>query len=359
MIKKIGTISTITISAILLGIVVTSFPSVMAGGPMTLVVDDDGMAVAGNCDDATATPYTTIQSAVDAANPGDTVIVCPHDTEYAEAVDIDESDITVEGVDKPKVNGTGASPAFTINGDGVVLSGFEAISNDDDCIFVTGDNNRIVGNLASNCGDDGIEVLDGDGNTINGNRANNNDDGIKLTGDDNTLRGNTANNNTDDGFECDGECQNTIFQGNTANDNGDEGFDLSVDNSTIRGNTANNNGDDGIDLNPNADDNLVKGNTANDNDEEGFEIGGDRNTITNNNANNNDFDGIELEGDAIDNVVTHNVTNDNGDLGIDDNSPAGGGTAGTSNTYDKNKCRNNGTTDDDGSDPDGLCRPQN
>src|SRR2546428_8092995 len=43
----------------------------------TLVVDDDGFASATNCNDLTTAAYTTISAAVAAANPGDTIKVCP------------------------------------------------------------------------------------------------------------------------------------------------------------------------------------------------------------------------------------------------------------------------------------------
>ena len=52
--KKIGTISTIFLSAVIMGIVFTPIPIAMAGIPATLVVDDDGMAVDGDCDSLTA-----------------------------------------------------------------------------------------------------------------------------------------------------------------------------------------------------------------------------------------------------------------------------------------------------------------
>ena len=42
----------------------------------TLVVDDDGMASATDCN-ATIPAYPTIGAAVAAANPGDTIKVCP------------------------------------------------------------------------------------------------------------------------------------------------------------------------------------------------------------------------------------------------------------------------------------------
>ena len=43
----------------------------------TLVVDDDGFASATNCNDLTTAAFTTISAAVAAANPGDTIKVCP------------------------------------------------------------------------------------------------------------------------------------------------------------------------------------------------------------------------------------------------------------------------------------------
>ena len=408
--KKIGTISTIFLSAIIMGIVFTPIPIAMAGNGTTLFVDEDGMADAGSCDNATGA-FSTIQSAIDDADPGDTIVVCPHDTEYAEAVEVNVASITVEGIEKPKVDGTGLGPAFNITEDGVVLSGFEAISDDNACIRVEADNTKIVGNIASGCGGDGIDILgndslinantvndtgndgidangngnlinantangnedngievDGNNNLIKGNTADNNDndginvfgddnnisgnsatgnnDGMLVKGDNNIIKGNTVNDNDDDGIICI-ECNFAVIQGNTANGNPDEGLDLVVVNdSTIQGNTANGNGE-GIDLSPDSTDNVIKGNTANDNDFVGFEISGGFNIISNNNANNNGLEGIELEASSEENDVTHNVTNDNGTFGITD--------TGMDNTFDKNRCRNNVSG---GSDPSGLCAPQ-
>ncbi len=67
---------------------------VSASPGVTLVVDEDGMATAGNCNSTTATPYSTISSAVTAAAAGDTVKVCPG--AYAENVFIDKA-ITLKG----------------------------------------------------------------------------------------------------------------------------------------------------------------------------------------------------------------------------------------------------------------------
>jgi len=62
--------------------------------PTTRVVDDDGKAAVGDCD-ATVSTYSTIQAAINAASPGDTVFVCPGT--YAEQVTIRTPGVTLEG----------------------------------------------------------------------------------------------------------------------------------------------------------------------------------------------------------------------------------------------------------------------
>ena len=59
----------------------------------TLVVDDDGMASVSNCNDSAMT-YMTISAAVMAANPNDTIIVCPG--LYLEQVMINKT-LTIRG----------------------------------------------------------------------------------------------------------------------------------------------------------------------------------------------------------------------------------------------------------------------
>ena len=161
--EKIETISMIFLGAIIMGMVFMPITPVMGGSsdPKTIIVDEDGEvasdptipATIDDCDGTGNTDVeTSIQDAVDEANPGDTIVVCPHDTEYAEGVVVDENDITIEGIAKPKVDGTSFSPAFTITEDGVHLTGFEAFSDDNACIFVLlADDVRIHGNIASNC----------------------------------------------------------------------------------------------------------------------------------------------------------------------------------------------------------------
>jgi len=61
----------------------------------TLVVAQDGMATATNCNAFNPTPYTTIGSAVTAAGPGDTIKVCPG--LYGEQVVINIDNLTLLG----------------------------------------------------------------------------------------------------------------------------------------------------------------------------------------------------------------------------------------------------------------------
>jgi parallel beta-helix repeat protein len=101
----------------------------------TLLVDDDGAGVPGNCNAATPTPYNTIQSAVDAAAPGDTVQVCRG--VYTENVTVGKA-LNIRGA-KPGVNGTRAVvpanesivhsadpnlPIFMLEADGITVNGF-------------------------------------------------------------------------------------------------------------------------------------------------------------------------------------------------------------------------------------------
>lgn len=72
----------------------TSQIQIRAAGPSTLVVDDDGFAVLGDCNASTAA-YPTISAAIAAASPGDTISVCVG--LYNEQVDINKDNLTLEG----------------------------------------------------------------------------------------------------------------------------------------------------------------------------------------------------------------------------------------------------------------------
>jgi len=84
----------------------------------TLVVDDDGMASAGNCGSA-APAYTSIQAAVNAAAAGDLVLVCPGS--YDELVSVTTDQLTIRAAGAGAVLRPSAVPINT-----TLLSGANA-----------------------------------------------------------------------------------------------------------------------------------------------------------------------------------------------------------------------------------------
>lgn len=70
--------------------------------------------------------YTTIQEAVDAADPGDTIIVMPG--EYTEDVVITKENITLRS---SPVQGAALNGTITVEEQGVVIDGFEIFPQDE------------------------------------------------------------------------------------------------------------------------------------------------------------------------------------------------------------------------------------
>lgn len=105
-------------------LVITAVLTVGAPGPAyaqsILAVDDDGQASATDCN-ADQGAYNSIQQAVDAAMPGDTIFICPG--VYDEQVVVTTSDLTIQGsgmeitIIRPSqviVNSTGTSTPFPV-----------------------------------------------------------------------------------------------------------------------------------------------------------------------------------------------------------------------------------------------------
>ena len=81
----------LTASALLIGLLT---PTALAGGGATIRVDDDGTVGSSSCDGSIAAPKA-LQPAVDAASPGDTIIVCPGS--YPGLVTVTTDDLTIRG----------------------------------------------------------------------------------------------------------------------------------------------------------------------------------------------------------------------------------------------------------------------
>ncbi|MEX0989273.1 MAG: right-handed parallel beta-helix repeat-containing protein [Actinomycetota bacterium] len=122
------------VSSAAAALVLTSLPAAQAA--TTIVVDGDGFASSGDCDDAVTPAEVTIQDGVDAAVAGDTIEVCPGP--YAESVTVSTPNLTIlgaqSGVDartravplsqESRVNPPATLPGFSLQANRIVLDGF-------------------------------------------------------------------------------------------------------------------------------------------------------------------------------------------------------------------------------------------
>ncbi|MCG2827430.1 MAG: right-handed parallel beta-helix repeat-containing protein, partial [Thermoplasmatales archaeon] len=171
--------------------------------------------------------YSTIQFAIDVANPGDEIHV--DSGTYYENVVVNKQ-LTLRGIDTgagmPVVDASWSGSAMIISANGVFLKGFKMTSSGDRYsvgIKVISNNNTIIGNIVSNNEWSGIQVSSRN-NTIIGNNASNNewygiiiDSSNTIAINNNTIINNTASNNRY-GFHLSYSSGNTII-GNTISNN--------------------------------------------------------------------------------------------------------------------------------------------
>ena len=122
--KVTGRVSTFGAVALLCGLMSAAVPSHSAGPPHLVGWENPRVLLVGTFD-GKAGPYRTIQSAVDAAKPGDWILIGPGD--YHETADesgryinpkdgqmggvyIDKSGITLRGMDRNSVIVDGTNP---------------------------------------------------------------------------------------------------------------------------------------------------------------------------------------------------------------------------------------------------------
>ncbi|MFZ2071352.1 MAG: NosD domain-containing protein [Halobacteriota archaeon] len=320
--------------------------------------------------------YTSIQAAVDAAEPGDTIEV--HSGTYYENVNVTKQ-LILKGNDtgsgKPVVNGGGNGSVITLSADGITLDRFTVTNASDDAgVNVTANESTITGTNASN-NNYGIRLHYSCNNTITGNTANYNNYGIYLyhSGNNsiksntfvhdglfvyysyqNTVAENTVNvkplvyledasdtvvtdagqvilvnctNITVEDLELSNTCigvmlwrtVDSLISNNTVSNNNRYGinlYDSSNDNS-ITGNNVSSNNRQGIVLDSNSNNNTITGNYALDNGNNGILLTDscNHNAIKGNNVCNNSYNGIFLDSAGINNISGNNVSN-NGEYGI-------------------------------------------
>jgi len=167
------------ISFLLLGAMSTSLS--VANEHSIIYVDDDGTA-----------DFTSIQDAIIAANPGDTIFV--YSGIYYEHITINTASITLQGENEETtiIDGQGRDDVIGIRADKVIISGFT------------------IQHSGRNYWDDGIEIC-ADLTTISGNLIKENNGGIYVRNCRfNTIKNNSITANIDSGIELLGVICSTI-----------------------------------------------------------------------------------------------------------------------------------------------------
>jgi parallel beta-helix repeat protein len=274
--------------------------------------------------------YTSIQAAINAAQPGDTIIV--RDGTYTENVEVNVANLTLRSENGSAFTtvlaAVNASDVFLVTANSVTITGFTVRNANDSASAACGIHLHSVhhcivsGNNASG-NYRGIYLFSSSKNTLSDNTVSKNGFGIYLNySSNNNLTANTANSNIRYGNSYDGNSygirlqssSNNTLTANTANWNYDYGIGLqSSSNNTLTANTANWNYDYGIGLLFSSTNNLTN-NTASDNSRGiRLESMSNNNTLTGNTVTNNSH-GILLWS-SCNNVLTGNTASYN-DYGI-------------------------------------------
>jgi parallel beta-helix repeat protein len=200
--------------------------------------------------------FACIQAAIDAADPGDKILV--YSGTYYENVDVNIP-IILRGVDtgtgRPLVDAGRNGSAITLSADGCTLEGFVVINSGtylnygfqaEPGIKVISNYNILTANTAIG-NTNGITLSHSSSNTLEENSViNDREDGIHLEySNDNTISNNIAINNVRNGIYF-LNCRNNTIMGNNVSNNAD-GIILSYSrNNKIENNSLINNRGDGI-----------------------------------------------------------------------------------------------------------------
>lgn len=168
--------------------------------------------------------FTTIQDAVDAAQPGSTIEVLAG--KYRENVVLNKT-LILRGIGRPVVDASGNGSTITLNADNIVLNGFVVTNSSGYVqkgmpdrfggagIMIQSNNNTVQNNsVILNLGCGVIIHWVSNNNTLIGNNISNNSErGIYLFGSYNNLIGNIISSNSREGIKID-ECQRNVLKDN-------------------------------------------------------------------------------------------------------------------------------------------------
>lgn len=283
-------------------------------------------------------PGESIQAALDAAKPGDTVLV--HAGIYRESLNITKQ-VFLVGEGGPMLDSGASGSGIALRADGIEVSGVDLRTTRATGILVASGDNKIMNNSVSGCLD-GIRLVGAgaSNNVVARNRVDNNTNGVTLIGSrrnvikNNNIRDNNIGEESDCGIFLAYSQENTI-QENELENNGDCSISLrSSSNNSLIGNSVIRNDWYGISL-AESSDNLLQENNASDNRDAGVYLDNSReNAIVNNTALNN-AKGIYLAYDSNDNLISGNAVSRNGKgLQLAYRS--------SNNTVEKNTVKNNG-----------------
>ncbi|HID74319.1 MAG TPA: hypothetical protein EYP43_04635, partial [Thermoplasmata archaeon] len=216
---------------------VTLLLVIVAGtaGAATIIVDDDWVGA----------DYQDIQSAIDAASDGDTILV--YDGAYSESLIVNKS-VTIQGNGSAtvKVDAGGTGDGINITADNVTISGLNATNGGQHGIVAWHvGNTTITACSAVGNGLSGIEINASDNVTLSGNNISRNVDGILLHESSNVrISESWIFNNTrpamdrwNDGIRLTGDLSNIWIGGNWIFRN-DYGIDAYAYNLSLTGLTA-------------------------------------------------------------------------------------------------------------------------
>jgi nitrous oxidase accessory protein len=174
----------------------------------------------------------SIQSAINGASPGDTILV--ENGTYLENLDINKS-LILHGINMPVVDGRGDGSTITLSADGVILEGLVEINSSDsnEGIKVKSNNNILINNTVKNCWS-GIGFYNSTNNSIKFNNASYNKKfGIYFeNGNDSTITNNEAIGN-DYGMYFKKSWNNNIIGNNASLNNHGIVLDDSINNTMI------------------------------------------------------------------------------------------------------------------------------
>jgi len=307
--------------------------------------------------------YGSIQEAIDASNPGDTVAVRGHHTTNV----IVDKPIYLKGYSGTSIRAADpGQPAITITSDNVRVRRFKikrgglAVENGHPFVRLeqVDVHDAMVGiDIGSGCDhaeifrcdvwdneQDGIRIVGSKDVLVEESDAcDNGGAGFRFQQTDNlTVNRCDARWNDDAGFAVSGN--DGYLVGNRARGNGGSGFSIASDRHWIFDNQARRNQLAGFEF-QNVRQANVSSNRARSNEGDGFAIiFSSSNVFSDNRSRRNDGDGFVLDEQSDSNVRSSNDAEDNGGFGFHD--------LGTQNTFSDNSCDDN---DAGGSNPPGLC----